>query len=167
MATTFEPHNVLVTGGCGFMGSNFVHYVAREHPDVHVTVLDKLTYAGNPANIAGLPPETMFMSVSEWAMPINRGGISTAVGEYSISTVGPGERARRRYTQLSEKNLSENKMNVSLAALEREIAERDARDVGRAAAPLTPATDAKILDTTYLSIAQVCEWARQQARPWR
>ena len=79
----------------------------------------------------------------------------------------PGERARRRYTQLSEKNLSENKMNVSLAALEREIAERDARDVGRAAAPLTPATDAKILDTTYLSIAQVCEWARQQARPWR
>ena len=57
MATTFEPHNVLVTGGCGFMGSNFVRYVAREHPDVHVTVLDKLTYAGNPANIAGLPPE--------------------------------------------------------------------------------------------------------------
>ena len=79
----------------------------------------------------------------------------------------PGERARRRYTQLSEKNLSENKMNVSLAALEREIAERDARDMGRAAAPLTPAADAKILDTTHLSIAQVCEWAGQQARPWR
>lgn len=55
MADAFEPHNVLVTGGCGFMGSNFVRYVAREHPDVHITVLDKLTYAGNPANIAGLP----------------------------------------------------------------------------------------------------------------
>lgn len=56
MATTFEPHNVLVTGGCGFMGSSFVRYVAREHPDVHVTVLDKLTYAGNPSNIAACRP---------------------------------------------------------------------------------------------------------------
>lgn len=55
MADAFEPHNVLVTGGCGFMGSDFVRYLAREHPGVRVTVLDKLTYAGNPANIAGLP----------------------------------------------------------------------------------------------------------------
>ena len=51
----FEPRRILVTGGCGFIGSNFVHHVAREHPHVHVTVLDKLTYAGNTANIAGLP----------------------------------------------------------------------------------------------------------------
>jgi cytidylate kinase len=79
-------------------------------------------------------------------------------------TADPGERARRRHNQLSEKNLSENKMNVSLAALEREIAVRDARDIHRTAAPLTPAADAKILDTTHLSIAQVCEWAAQHAR---
>ena len=65
MADAFEPHNVLVTGGCGFMGSNFVRYVAREHPDVHVTVLDKLTYAGNPANIAGLPPECVELVVGD------------------------------------------------------------------------------------------------------
>lgn len=65
MADAFEPHNVLVTGGCGFMGSNFVRYVAREHPDVHVTVLDKLTYAGNPANIAGLPPERVELVVGD------------------------------------------------------------------------------------------------------
>lgn len=65
MATTFEPHNVLVTGGCGFMGSNFVCYVAREHPDVHVTVLDKLTYAGNPSNIASLPPERVELVVGD------------------------------------------------------------------------------------------------------
>ena len=55
MTAVFEPHNILVTGGCGFMGSDFVRYLAREHPGVRVTVLDKLTYAGNPANIAGLP----------------------------------------------------------------------------------------------------------------
>lgn len=65
MTATFEPHNVLVTGGCGFMGSNFVRYVAREHPDAHVTVLDKLTYAGNPANIVGLPPERVELVVGD------------------------------------------------------------------------------------------------------
>ena len=53
--TTFKTKRIVVTGGCGFIGSNFVHHVVREHPGVHVTVLDKLTYAGNPENIAGLP----------------------------------------------------------------------------------------------------------------
>ena len=52
--TTFEPKRIVVTGGCGFIGSNFVHHVVREHPGVKVTVLDKLTYAGNRENIAGL-----------------------------------------------------------------------------------------------------------------
>ena len=46
-----EYKNIIVTGGAGFIGSNFVHYVYNNHPDVHVTVLDKLTYAGNRANI--------------------------------------------------------------------------------------------------------------------
>ncbi|MGN8895257.1 GDP-mannose 4,6-dehydratase, partial [Collinsella sp. HCP28S3_E9] len=51
----FEPKNIIITGGCGFIGSNFVHFVVKNHPEVHVTVLDKLTYAGNRENIAGLP----------------------------------------------------------------------------------------------------------------
>lgn len=55
--SVFHPRNILVTGGCGFIGSNFVHYVVDDHPDVHVTVLDALTYAGNLANIAGLPED--------------------------------------------------------------------------------------------------------------
>lgn len=54
---TFAPKNIIVTGGCGFIGSNFVHYVVDHHPDVHVTVLDALTYAGNIENIAGLPED--------------------------------------------------------------------------------------------------------------
>jgi dTDP-glucose 4,6-dehydratase len=45
---------ILVTGGAGFIGSNFVHYVYRERPDWQITVYDKLTYAGDRANIAGL-----------------------------------------------------------------------------------------------------------------
>ena len=44
---------LLVTGGAGFIGSNFVHYVYRERPDWHITVLDKLTYAGNLENLKG------------------------------------------------------------------------------------------------------------------
>ncbi|MCX8673358.1 dTDP-glucose 4,6-dehydratase [Bifidobacterium sp. B4001] len=57
MTTTFVPRNIIVTGGCGFIGSNFVHYVVDHHPDVHITVLDALTYAGNINNIKGLPED--------------------------------------------------------------------------------------------------------------
>lgn len=46
--------NLLVTGGAGFIGANFVHYWATHHPADTVTVLDVLTYAGNPANLDGL-----------------------------------------------------------------------------------------------------------------
>lgn len=61
----FEPVNIIVTGGCGFIGSNFVHYVVREQPGVRVTVLDKLTYAGNPENIAGLPEDRVELVVGD------------------------------------------------------------------------------------------------------
>ncbi|HJH42347.1 MAG TPA: GDP-mannose 4,6-dehydratase, partial [Rubneribacter badeniensis] len=50
-----NPKNIIVTGGCGFIGSNFVRWVAEHHPEVRMTVLDKLTYAGNPANVEGVP----------------------------------------------------------------------------------------------------------------
>lgn len=43
---------MLVTGGAGFIGSNFVHQVVREHPEVDVTVLDALTYAGDEKSLA-------------------------------------------------------------------------------------------------------------------
>ena len=65
MSNTFEPHNIIVTGGCGFIGSNFVHHVVREHPGVHVTVLDKLTYAGRRENIAGLPADRVELVVGD------------------------------------------------------------------------------------------------------
>lgn len=43
---------MLVTGGAGFIGSNFVHQVVREHPEVDVTVLDALTYAGDEKSLS-------------------------------------------------------------------------------------------------------------------
>ncbi len=46
-----EDGRYLVTGGAGFIGCNFVHDLVRRYPEASVTVLDKLTYAGNPANL--------------------------------------------------------------------------------------------------------------------
>ncbi len=46
---------LLVTGGAGFIGSNFVRYTLKHRPKWHVTVLDKLTYAGNLNSLDGLP----------------------------------------------------------------------------------------------------------------
>ena len=65
MADVFEPRDIIVTGGCGFIGSNFVRWVAASHPGVHVTVLDRLTYAGNPENIAGLPGDRVELVVGD------------------------------------------------------------------------------------------------------
>ena len=42
---------ILVTGGAGFIGSNFIHYMIAKHPDYKIINLDKLTYAGNLENL--------------------------------------------------------------------------------------------------------------------
>jgi dTDP-glucose 4,6-dehydratase len=55
----FSPKKIIVTGGAGFIGSNFVHWVVDNKPDVHVVVLDALTYAGNLDNLAGIPEDRM------------------------------------------------------------------------------------------------------------
>ena len=55
---------ILVTGGAGFIGSNFVHHVVN-HTDDTVTVLDKLTYAGNAASLAGLPENRVELVVGD------------------------------------------------------------------------------------------------------
>ena len=72
--------NIIVTGGCGFIGSNFVHYLVNNHPEVeYITVLDKLTYAGNPANIAGLPEDNVELVV---------GDICDVKGSFELSFYG-------------------------------------------------------------------------------
>ena len=52
---------LLVTGGAGFIGANFVHQTVAERPDVRVTVLDKLTYAGNRASLASIEDGIAFV----------------------------------------------------------------------------------------------------------
>ncbi|HST27778.1 MAG TPA: (d)CMP kinase [Rudaea sp.] len=65
-------------------------------------------------------------------------------------TASAEERAKRRYKQLKEKGLG-----VTLAALLREIQARDVRDAGRAVAPLKPAADAVVIDSTGMPVERV------------
>ena len=67
-------------------------------------------------------------------------------------TATPAERALRRHKQLKDKGI-----DVSLAALSRDIEERDRRDSERSVAPLKPATDARILDSSGRSIEDVTQ----------
>jgi CMP/dCMP kinase len=67
-------------------------------------------------------------------------------------TASPDERALRRYKQLKDKG-----SDVSLAALSREITERDLRDSTRTVAPLKPAPDAEVIDSTGLTIEHVVD----------
>jgi hypothetical protein len=59
-----------------------------------------------PAAIGALPEGAALMSVSEWSLPINRGGVASEVGEYSISAVGPGPRATRHWTAARDRGLT-------------------------------------------------------------
>ncbi|UVE96306.1 dTDP-glucose 4,6-dehydratase [Dietzia sp. B32] len=60
---------LVVTGGAGFIGANFVHTVIREYPDAHVTVLDSMTYAANRANLDGLPAGRVELIEADCADP--------------------------------------------------------------------------------------------------
>ena len=76
-----------------------------------------------------------------------------------VLTASADERARRRYKQLIEKGLDANLSDLVTA-----IAERDRRDAERSVAPLQPAADAEILDTSDLDIAQTVAQVRALVR---
>ncbi|HET9411984.1 MAG TPA: dTDP-glucose 4,6-dehydratase [Candidatus Saccharimonadales bacterium] len=52
---------ILITGGAGFIGSNFAHFTVKNRPDYEVTVLDKLTYAGNKTNLDPIASKITFI----------------------------------------------------------------------------------------------------------
>lgn len=66
---------LLVTGGAGFIGSNFIHYALREHADWHITNLDKLTYAGNLENLQDVENEPRYKfikgDIADWGLVDN------------------------------------------------------------------------------------------------
>lgn len=58
---TGDKMKILITGGAGFIGSNFVHYMLQEHTECEITVLDKLTYAGRLENLQDVIGEVEFI----------------------------------------------------------------------------------------------------------
>jgi cytidylate kinase len=86
--------------------------------------------------------------------------VFTDAGLKVFLTASAEERAKRRYKQLNDKGI-----DVSLAALSRDIEERDRRDQERSVAPLRPAEDARVLDSSEMSIDEVVQvvlgWAAE------
>ncbi|MHB8903351.1 MAG: hypothetical protein ACYC6Y_31700, partial [Thermoguttaceae bacterium] len=81
--------------------------VHRGSPQAKVIVSDWGWRGHGQANdiITRLPKSVWLMSVSEWAKPIERGGVATTVGEYSISAVGPGPRSVRHWQAARERGI--------------------------------------------------------------
>jgi dTDP-glucose 4,6-dehydratase len=77
--------NLLVTGGAGFIGANFVQYWVRRHPQDHVVVLDALTYAGNSANLRPVQdrPQVHFVQGDVG----DRAAVETLLGQHAIDTI--------------------------------------------------------------------------------
>ena len=55
---------VIVTGGAGFIGSNFIFYMMKKHPDYEIICLDKLTYAGNLSTLKSVLDKPNFKFVA-------------------------------------------------------------------------------------------------------
>lgn len=80
--------NLMVTGGCGFIGSNFIRYLLDEpdSPDRIINV-DKLTYAGNPENLIDIPPGYPDRYVFEWADICDFNGMKDIFQKYEVDGI--------------------------------------------------------------------------------
>ena len=76
---------ILITGGCGFIGSNFVHHMLDAHPEYFVVNLDNLTYAGNPENLKEIENRPNYRFVK--ADICDRLAVETAVREYGLNVI--------------------------------------------------------------------------------
>jgi dTDP-glucose 4,6-dehydratase len=74
---TGDEPRILITGGAGFIGSNFIRFLRRQRPRWHVINYDALTYAGNPANLADLSGDPCYTFVH--ADVRDRGAMTTAL----------------------------------------------------------------------------------------
>jgi len=83
---------LLVAGGAGFIGSNFVRLLRKTRPEVEITVLDKLTYAGNEANLAPVRDDPEMAARFRFV----RGDIADAAVVEPLVALSPPQRAALR-----------------------------------------------------------------------
>ena len=77
--------NILVTGGAGFIGSNFVHYLLAQYQELHVVVYDKLTYAGNLDNLLPVQDDPRYTFVR--GDICRREDVAAAVRAHDVDTI--------------------------------------------------------------------------------
>jgi dTDP-glucose 4,6-dehydratase len=82
---SFEPRNVLITGGAGFIGANFVRHWLAKPQEGRVVVFDALTYAGNIDNLAGLEKDPRFVFVK--GDICDEGVVRALLEQHQIDTV--------------------------------------------------------------------------------
>ncbi|HFQ94975.1 MAG TPA: NAD-dependent epimerase/dehydratase family protein, partial [Anaerolineae bacterium] len=77
--------NILVTGGAGFIGSNFVHHMLAKHPDYRIIVYDKLTYAANLNNLADVSDDPRYAFVRGDICDPDK--VAETIEKYDIDTI--------------------------------------------------------------------------------
>jgi len=77
--------NLMIAGGAGFIGSNFCRLMLRRHPDYRIIVYDKLTYAGNPANLADIADDPRYAFVLGDICDAD--AVRAAIRQYDIDTI--------------------------------------------------------------------------------
>ena len=91
---------LLVTGGAGFIGSNFCRYLLKKYPDYFVLVYDKLTYAGNPDNLKDLAEDFAGRYAFVQADICDAQAVEQAIKQHQIELV-PCKRLHSRFTTQS------------------------------------------------------------------
>lgn len=79
--------NLLITGGAGFIGSNFARLMLERHPDTHITVYDKLTYAGRRENLQDVAAEFEDRYSFVQGDICNADSVEQAINEFEIDTI--------------------------------------------------------------------------------
>jgi dTDP-glucose 4,6-dehydratase len=85
MAINPQSKNVLVTGGAGFIGSNFIRYMLEAHPDYKIVNFDKLTYAGNLENLESVKTNPNYYFIKDDIC--DRVAVETVVREHNVSVI--------------------------------------------------------------------------------